>query len=118
MQMLLNGRSGLLNPGFQSSWNALTSWLTICGGDGIIEKYRSVDGGVCYLCGGKGYIEKADPSTSARLNQSNRRTPSPKPNVKTNVKRRSGKTGKIAQKDEKNKWRSGKTGKAIVKKRK
>ena len=89
-----------------------------CGGDGIVERYRNVDKGVCYLCGGNGYIEKADPSTSARVRTNKQIPNNTKPNVKTNVKRRSGKTGKIAQKDEKNKWRSGKTGKVIVKKKK
>lgn len=87
-----------------------------CGGDGIVEHYRNVDKGVCYLCGGKGYIEKSNPSSQVRANK---QIPNnTKPNVKTNVKRRSGKTGKVAQKNEKNKWRSGKTGKAIVKKKK
>ena len=84
-----------------------------CGGDGIVERYRNVDKGVCYLCGGKGYIEKSNPSSQVRVNKQ-----MPNTNVKTNVKRRSGKTGKVAQKNEKNKWRSGKTGKAIVKKKK
>lgn len=85
-----------------------------CGGDGIVERYRSVDKGVCYLCGGKGYIEKSSLSTSDKV-RANKQTPN---KVKTNVKRRSGKTGKITQKDEKNKWRSGKTGKEIIKKKK
>lgn len=90
-----------------------------CGGDGVVERYSSVDGGICYLCGGKGYIEKSNLSTPTKA-RVNKQTPNKqKPNsVKTNVKRRSGKTGKIAKKDEKNKWRSGKTGKAIVKKKK
>lgn len=41
-----------------------------------------------------------------------------KSNASTEVKRKSGKSGKGAPKDVNNKWRSGSTGKATVKKKK
>lgn len=74
-----------------------------CGGDGVVERYRNHDHGVCYLCGGKGDIRRGDANKKSnwvRFSPPQKKQPKPAKGAKNNMWR-DGKTGKAKSKNQK-----------------